>query len=224
MSRVAALVAAAGSGVRLGLGPKAFVEVGGATLLELAGAALASAVDELVIAVPAEHVQRARSLVPGAQIIAGGADRQSTVRAMLAASRSDVVLVHDVARPFLAPAVVSRVLAAVSEVGAASAAVAPADTVVEAEAGRPLVREALRLVQTPQGFARELLLTAHERAAAEGFAATDDAALVRRLGSEVALVEGSPLLIKLTVPADLALFEALHTVWLREREVAGAAR
>lgn len=225
MSSVTALIAAAGSGERLGLGPKAFVRVGGLTLLELAVTAVRGAATEIVVAVPAEHLGPARQLAPEATIISGGTDRQATVRAMLAASHGDVVLVHDVARPFVTPAVLRRVLAAVEATGAATAALAPADTVIMAEHGDVVQRELLRLVQTPQGFHRSLLAEAHEAAAQAGVSATDDAALVRRLGRAVALVEGSPLLSKLTVAGDLPLFEALHAVWLKEtRAVQRAAR
>ncbi len=225
MSSVAALIAAAGSGQRLGLGPKAFVRVAGRTLLELAHASFRDLVAEVVIAVPEREVQRARALVPSATVVAGGADRQATVSRMLAASSSDVVLVHDAARPFVTPAVVRRVLAGVESTGAATAALAPADTVVRAADGQVLDREGLRLLQTPQGFRRDLLLEAHRAAEEAGYSATDDTALLRRLGREVALVPGSPLLAKLTVADDLALLEALHGVWLAQLEgSADAAR
>lgn len=223
MASVALLVAAAGSGQRLGLGPKAFVEVGGRTLLEHTLAAFRGVATEVVVAAPDDALERAQRLAPRATVIAGGVDRQATVRAMLQVSQAEVVLVHDVARPFLTAAVLRRVLAGVERTGAASAALAPADTVVLVEAGKVLERESLRLVQTPQGFDRLLLTEAHKRAAEVGAVATDDAALVRRLGREVTLVEGSPLLAKLTVAADLPLFEALHAVWSRELEGAADA-
>lgn len=218
MSRVAVLIPAAGAGERLGRGPKAFVTIGGESLLELAVRAATPGADEVIVAVPESHLDVARRLAPGAEVVAGGATRQATVGALLAATTSEVVLVHDAARPFLTPAVTGRVLEAVRRAGAATAALAPSDTVVRAADGRPLPREELRLVQTPQGFERALLLAAHARAAEEGHEATDDASLVRRLGRSVELVEGSPLLAKLTRPADLALFEALRAVWLAELE------
>ncbi len=208
MSReVGALLAAAGSGTRLGRGPKALVEVGGRTLLDLALAALAPYVDEVVVAVPpgALGVWPQR---PGVAYVEGGATRQESVHALARAASARYVLVHDVARPFLPAEVVTRVVAAVRRHGAATAALAVADTVVTA-AGEELDRSLLRAVQTPQAFERELLLAAHESAAAAGVTATDDAALVRRLGREVALVEGSPLLMKVTRPEDLVLAEAL---------------
>ncbi|HNR00319.1 MAG TPA: IspD/TarI family cytidylyltransferase [Trueperaceae bacterium] len=222
MSRKAGLVAAAGSGTRMGLGPKAFVELGGATLLELAVANVRAVVDEVVVAVPAALLGEARALL-GASValVSGGDSRQATVRAMLAEAAGDVVLVHDAARPFLPREVGERVLAAAVETGAASACLRVTDTVVNIVDGRALARDELLRVQTPQAFARDLLERAHAVAAADGVEATDDAALVRRLGVDVAWVEGSPLLHKLTTVEDLELGLALLHVW-RSRGGGGA--
>jgi 2-C-methyl-D-erythritol 4-phosphate cytidylyltransferase len=117
--------------------------------------------------------------------------------------------VHDVARPFAPPAVTARVLAAAQKDGAASAVLDVADTLHDATGDRAVARDALRLVQTPQAFARALLQRAHERARAAGLRGTDDAQLVRALPHAVTLVAGSPLSHKLTGPADLELLEAL---------------
>jgi len=103
------------------------------------------------------------------------------------------------------------VLEAARETGAAVPALPVPDTLVEGTAtyDRVLDRERLRLVQTPQGFARALLVEAHEAALAEGRAATDDAGLVRALGHPVALVPGDRRMFKVTYPEDLALLAAL---------------
>lgn len=215
---IGALIAAAGSGERLGLGPKAFVRVGGTTLLDLCLEGLIGAVSEVVVALPPGVGLEAHDW--GARFdrfvtVTGGADRQSSVRLMLDESSSEVVLVHDVARPFVTPADAARVAAAASSVGAATAAVAVADTLVVATSGETVDRSKLRAVQTPQGFRRGLLVDAHAAAARDAFAATDDAALVRRLGLHVELVAGSKLLNKLTEPGDLLWAEAVHDVWRR---------
>lgn len=218
--RVAALVAAAGEGHRLGLGPKAFVEIGGATLLAAAVAAFDGHVDELVVAVPPGSLQRAERFAPDARLIEGAPSRQATVRRLLAASEAAVVLVHDVARPYLTADVIARVIAAVERHGACTAAIPLADTIVDVADGRVVERERLRAIQTPQAFERSVLERAHARAEADGVVATDDAALVRRLGHPVVLVDGSPLLAKLTSPADLDVMEALLPLW--RRRMAGA--
>lgn len=211
--RSAALIPAAGSGTRLGLGPKAFVEVAGRSLLARSVAALAPLVDEVLVALPEgldlpEGVQ--------ARAIVGGTTRQESVHRLLRATSAEIVLVHDAARPFLPANVVHALLEAIPETGAATAALPVADTLVRGEAGRwggVIPREGLWAVQTPQGFRRELLLRAHEAAHEEGFSATDDAGLVVRLGVSVTLVPGDARLFKVTTPGDLALAHAVAAVW-----------
>lgn len=205
---VAALVPAAGSGERLGRGPKAFVEVAGRTLLAWAVEALAPHVDEVVIALPAGALERARDLAPGATLLAGGATRQATVARLVEATRADAVLVHDAARPFLDAATIEAVLGALTRAPAVSVVTAVVDSLIDVADGRSVDRAALRAVQTPQAFERALLRRAHQVALADGVEATDDAALVRRLGQPVALVEGGAHLMKVTTPADLRLAEA----------------
>ncbi|MFC4426993.1 2-C-methyl-D-erythritol 4-phosphate cytidylyltransferase [Deinococcus navajonensis] len=218
----AALIPAAGSGTRLGRGPKAFVEVAGQSLLARSVQALAPHVDEVVVALPP-----GTELPPGlpARAIVGGETRQESVRRLLQATRAERVLVHDAARPFLPEQVVHALLEALVDTGAATVALPVADTLVRAGTGIPgldsgcwgelVPREDLWAVQTPQGFARSVLLAAHDRARAEGYAATDDAGLVARQGGRVRLVPGDARLFKVTAPGDLALAEALATAWDR---------
>lgn len=207
------MLAAAGSGERLGLGPKAFVELAGSSLLQRAVAAVTPLVDEVVVAVPEGELERATSLLPRLQVISGGASRQSSVLALIEATDADLVIVHDVARPFLEQEVVARVLEAAERCGAASVARAVPDTLVEAGSGANVDRDLLRAVQTPQAFRRELLLEAHQVAGREGRRGTDDASLVRAAGHRVELVPGSPWLFKLTAPEDLEFAEALARAW-----------
>lgn len=215
--RVAALLAAAGQGTRLAAGPKAFVEVGDRTLLQWSVAALEGVCDEIVVAVAAADVARARAQVPSVRVVPGGASRQQTVTRLVLETDAELVMVHDAARPFLPREVAQRVLAAAAANGAATACLRVADTIVDTVTGESLERDRLRAVQTPQAFLRSLLAEAHARAAEEGVEATDDAALVRRLGRQVVLVEGSPLLHKITTPEDLRLAAAFEALWLEQR-------
>lgn len=212
--RVAALIPAAGSGTRLGLGPKAFVPVEGRTLLGRSAAALAPHVHEVLIALPAGLDLPGD--VPGRAVL-GGDTRQASVLALLRATDADVVLIHDAARPFLPARVIRDLLAAVQEVGAATAALPVADTLVRAGEtggwGQGVPREGLWAVQTPQAFRRAALIAAHEAALADGHAATDDAGLIARAGQSVALVPGDARLLKVTTPGDLLLAQALARVW-----------
>lgn len=211
---VAALIPAAGSGTRLGLGPKAFVQVRGKSLLQRSVEALRPLVDEVVVALPG-----GLDLPDGveARSIVGGETRQESVERLLQAVSADYVLVHDAARPFLPESVVLDLLEAVHETGAATVALPVADTLVREGAkgdwGDLTPRAGLWAVQTPQAFRRELILKAHAQAVQDGFAATDDAGLVARLGERVRLVPGDARLFKVTTPGDLALAEALAAVW-----------
>lgn len=212
---VAGLVPAAGSGERLGLGPKAFVELAGVPMLVWTVAALAARVDVLAVGVAEVDLERTRALLaPWAahvdlRLVAGGASRQATVRRLLASVESDVVVVHDAARPFLDAATLESVIAQAREHGACSVGQPLADSLVRAHDGAPVDRAQLRAVQTPQAFRREVLLRAHEAAARDGWAATDDAGLVWRMGHRVAWVDGGSRLFKVTTPSDFSLAEAV---------------
>ncbi len=218
--RVVALVPAAGSGSRLGSArPKPFVPLAGRPLLAhtLARLERVPLVEAIVVVVAEDQVEACRSevirpfgLARVAAVVPGGAERQDSVRAGLAAlpDWADVVLVHDGARPLVPPEVVEAVARAAAASGAATAAVRPKDTVRD-DAGRTLDRARLWLVQTPQGFRPALLREAHVRAAADGHTGTDDASLVERLGRAVAVVPGSYRNLKITTREDLAVAEAL---------------
>lgn len=211
----AAIVAAAGSGERLGAGmPKALVRLGDRTLLELSVAAMREAgVDLVVVTAPAAAVADFAALVPAARVVVGADTRQGSVRAALAVLPPDVdvVLVHDAARALVPVQVVRSVLTAIADGADAVIPVVPlADTVKEVDAEgrvvRTVDRSALRAVQTPQGFRRTTLDRAH---ATGRPGATDDAALVEALGVTVTTVAGSADALKVTTPADLEVAEAI---------------
>lgn len=175
----------------------------------------ARALDEIVVVVAPQDVERARRSLLEPQsslterIVAGGDTRQASVRAGLAeiSPSCDLVLIHDAARPCLRAELVRACLQAADRHGAAVAALPATDTVKEAGPDglvtTTLDRSHLWLVQTPQAFRRDLLLHAHEAAARDGLAATDDASLVERLGHPVQLVLGHPDNIKITHQEDV---------------------
>jgi 2-C-methyl-D-erythritol 4-phosphate cytidylyltransferase len=218
---VGALVPAAGSGLRLGPGaPKAMRPLAGEPLLVHAvrGLRAAAAVGPVVVAAPAADVELARQLLLHLDVVvvAGGAERQDSVRAALAAlpTSVDLVLVHDAARCLTPVDVVERVVAALRGGAEAVVPVLPvADTVKQVDGDRVVTtvdRSALRAVQTPQGFRRSVLERAH---ASTGPVLTDDAGLVEAAGGVVTTVAGADEAFKVTRPLDLVLAEAL----LRER-------
>ena len=185
------------------------MRLAGRTLIEHAADLLHGEADEVLIAVPEGWQEEARLLVPRAQVLVGGATRQETVERLAGATDAAWVVVHDAARPLTPPDVVRRVLRAAQRCGAASAVLEVADTLHDTALDVPVARDELRAVQTPQAFARELLLRVHRSGRLAGTVATDDAQLVRAAGGTVELVAGSAWSHKLTRPSDLSWLEAV---------------
>ena len=212
----AAIVAAAGSGERLGAGgPKALVELAGKPMLDWSLEALrASArVGDVVVAVPAGHVDE---LAGGDHaVVAGGDTRSESVAAALESVDADLIVVHDAARPLVTAELFDAVIEDLlgdPEAGAVVAASPVTDTIKQVARGmevdRTLDRSSLWAAQTPQAFRAEAL-----RGAIAGTEllsqATDDAMLVERIGGRVLLHEAPVENVKVTTPLDLRIAELL---------------
>ena len=219
--RATALVLAAGSGRRLGGDePKAFLAIGGRTLMTLSAAAAAAspAIGSLVVAVPAGLEERSRELLAGTElpwtVVTGGASRQESVLLALAAVPDgvSVAVCQDAARPFSPPDLFSAVVEAVDEhVDGAIPVVPIADTVKRVLSGRVVgteSRDGLALAQTPQAFRLEALQEAHTRAREASVSFTDDAGVLEWAGYRVAAVQGDPRNFKITTLLDLARAQA----------------
>ena len=215
-----ALVLAAGEGERLGAGtPKAFVPLGGTTMLALASGAAARCqeVRWLVVVVPRGWERRAESLLPSPlplAVVTGGSSRQESVRRALEAVPSEVgsLVCHDAARPFASGGLFAAALDALREADGAVPVLPVPDTVKRLRDGivvGTVPREELGLAQTPQAFRAEALRKAHARALADGVEGTDDAALLERTGFRVVTVPGEPGNFKVTTSDDLARAEAI---------------
>lgn len=217
MGRAAALIVAAGSGQRLGAGgPKALVEVAGRALYEwsLDACRAARRVGPIVVVAPADRLDRFAA--EGVAVVAGGAHRSESVARGLELVETELVMVHDAARPLAPPELFDRALAALAAEPGLDAVIAAApvtDTIKRAGPdGRveaTLDRDRLRAVQTPQAFRTAALRAA--AAAGDLAAATDDAALIEAAGGAVGLIDAPSGNIKVTVPADLALADLLLT-------------
>ena len=219
-----AIVAAAGRGTRFGRGrAKQFVELGGVPVIvhTLRRFERSETVGETVVVLPADETAAFVALAGRyglrklARVVAGGATRGESIWRGLQgvrAATAGVVAVHDGVRPFVTPAEIDRVVRAAEETGAALLATPATDTLKEVRSGtvaRTLDRSAVWHAQTPQCFRFDLLRRAYESALAEGLDATDDSALVERLGVSVSVVEGSARNVKITRPEDLAVAEVL---------------
>jgi 2-C-methyl-D-erythritol 4-phosphate cytidylyltransferase len=211
-----AIVPAGGLGVRMGSRrPKQYIRLARAPILVATLRALGRTrgLAGIVVAVPAAHVAATRRLlarlrVPKIlEVVAGGADRQESVWRALqrVPEHAERVVVHDAVRPFVTAALVERVLAAAAG-GAATCGIPVRETVKRVRDGAveaTIPRQGLWLTQTPQAFTRALLWEAHDKARRDGFAGTDDAMLVERLGTTVAMVPGLGQNLKITTREDL---------------------
>ena len=166
-------------------------------------------------------MERARQVIAGGpsrvteKVVAGGAERRDSVWQGLqeVSAGTDIVLIHDAARPFITRRVIDACIEAVQRYGAAVVARPLADTVKratpEGEVAATVERAGLWGAQTPQGFRYSLLFNAYRRAVAEEWPVTDDAAVVERAGHRVRLIEGEAVNFKVTRPEDLLLAERL---------------
>jgi len=226
-NNVAAVIAAAGSGSRMGLStPKQFYDLAGVPMLihSLRAFEQVAAVDLVVVVVPARDCAWVEELVGRYQfdrlagrimVVSGGRLRQDSVAAGLAVLPPDteMVVVHDGARPLVSAAIIEACLDKARQSGAAITAVPVKDTLKAVGAGQKILKTVARAelwqAQTPQAARLALLREAYAAAAAADFVGTDEAALLEQIGCPVAVVEGSERNIKITRPADLLLAEAI---------------
>lgn len=213
MKDVAALIVAAGHGVRAGGAvPKQYALLGGVPVIARAVDAFGDMPVHVVIGAGQEALlAEALGGRKVANVTIGGAERQDSVRAGLAAicRSTQKVLIHDAARPLLPGAVIERLVLALDDADGAVPVLAVADSVARAGdvLGGAVDRAGLVRVQTPQAFRMNAIMTSHTHWA--GGAATDDAQVALAAGFTVATVEGDPMLDKITTGADFARAEAL---------------
>lgn len=216
--RIGAIIAAAGSGSRMGGDkPKQFLNVDGIPVIAKTYRAFANCdmIDVIYVVTGEDMMQQCKNhMVPYLDtkqlkkfggIVSGGNERQDSVYNALIAVKEqggvDYVLIHDAARPFVTGKIIETTVKAAESRDAAIVCVRPKDTIRTVD--ETLDRRSLMIVQTPQGFRFDLLMNAYEKAYADGYYGTDDASLVERIGVHPALVEGSYANIKLTTREDL---------------------
>lgn len=205
---VTALIVAAGKGERFGGGvPKQYRAIGGKPVLRWAVESLVRhpAIREALVVIGAGQEQLAEAALAGLPVsdfIQGGAERADSVRAGLAATDGDAVMVHDAARPFCPAAVIDRLIGSLEFYEGAAPVLAVGDTLarVADTLGDPVDRNGVVRVQTPQAFRLDDLKAAYERWS--GPSPTDETTVARAAGMKVAAVDGDPALEKLTRPAD----------------------
>jgi 2-C-methyl-D-erythritol 4-phosphate cytidylyltransferase len=222
------ILVAAGKGERMGaVLPKPFLSLSGTPLLvhTLRAVTRSALVRKVILVIAAEHKSLCQKILQSygplsvpITLVYGGVERQDSVRCGLVAldPDSEIVAIHDAARPFLDPDILDASIHAAVEHGGAVVAVPARDTIKRVTEGGVVVetvpRQQLWLAQTPQTFRVSVIREAHARAEAEGIIATDDAALLEWNGKAVTVVVGSPRNFKLTTPDDFRLAEAVLAV------------
>ncbi len=224
MTKVAAIIAAGGRGIRMGAAtPKQHLTLGGMTILQRSVAAFdgCEQIDEIVVVLPEPAADFPPVSAPRGtplRTVVGGARRQDSVARGFDAVSPDVTLVviHDAARPLCTADLIARTIDAAGRHGAAIASMPTHDTVkrlaADENGGRfadgTLARKTLVLAQTPQAFQREVLAEAIQLGH-DGLEVTDEAALAEHAGHRVALVDGDPRNIKITTADDLVMARQL---------------
>ncbi len=221
-----AIIVAAGQGRRIGGNiPKTFLPLCGRPMVlrTLDRFLSARTIGKLVLVVPADQLSRAQKMLEEDAALqnrawvlqSGGPSRQESVLRGLQSTGadSDVIAIHDGARPFISPALIDRCVEAARQKGAVVVGLPARDTIKLVATDRyiesTLPRGSLWEIQTPQVFRRDIVLAAHEWAASAGVAATDDAMLVEQQGERVFVLEGERSNFKITFADDLWLAESM---------------
>jgi 2-C-methyl-D-erythritol 4-phosphate cytidylyltransferase len=226
MSRIAAILPAAGLGTRMGAEtPKQFLELAGTPIVVHTVRRMASCpmITDIIVATRGDVVGSLEASLQGekfkqnVKVIRGGDSRQESVALALqhVPDGTEIVLVHDAVRPFVTVEQIARVIEEARRCDAAILGIPAMDTVKEVKrASLPedvaliigtIPRERVVLAQTPQAFTTKLLRDAFASAAADGVNVSDEAGLVERFGHDVHVVLGSERNIKITKPADMEL-------------------
>lgn len=219
MHNTYAIVPAAGRGLRMGGNePKQFLMLAGKPVLARTIERLFEApfVTGVILVVPSDFLTRAEEMLQSycchlgtmVRAIAGGKERQDSVFNALQVlpTECEWVLIHDGVRPFVSTELLQETWKAAQQSGAAIAAMSATDTIKLVRNERvieTIPREQIKLVQTPQVFRKDLILSAYLEAQKRGWSATDDASLVEQINVDVRVVEGEYSNIKVTTPADL---------------------
>ncbi len=219
------IIPAGGIGKRFGSQvPKQFVELDGVPIIihTIRIFDKLEDVEGIVIPVHNEWFTHTKQLIEKfncskvKEVIIGGVERQDSVFNALhtkTVKESEIVLVHDAVRPFADPVMVQNIINLTEEYGSVIPGLTPKETVKERNNKGMVIktidRNKLSLVQTPQGFWNDVLISAYEKSAAAGFKGTDEASLVEFIGYKTTIIDGDDSNIKITTQFDLKIAELI---------------
>ncbi len=218
--KTSAVIVAAGSGSRMGAGyNKVYMPLCDEPVLRhtLKAFAKSGVCDEIVIVTGADDFERAKAAADGLgieyKLTEGGETRQHSVINGIKAASGELVAVHDGARALITPELIKEVINTARECGGAALGVVAKDTIKVADENgfitATVERTSAYQIQTPQVFMRDGLIKAHEKALSDGFLATDDCAVMERIGAKIKIVNGSYENIKLTTAEDIFTAEGI---------------
>ena len=215
---VSAIIAAAGSGTRIGF-KKQFMELRGIPLLAYSLQSFQdSTVDEIVVVTAEEDIFTVKKIAEDygitklKSVVRGGATRSESVTNGLSAISGDYVLIHDGARPFVADFEIDELIDEVLQCKAAALGYPIVDTVKLVKGGyveKTVPREVLVAAATPQGFETELIKNSHKKAAKDGLSLTDDCSAAEYCGHKVKMIPCRDINIKITTTKDVIFAEAI---------------
>lgn len=219
---VSAIIVAAGRGTRTGLGfNKVFAGLGGMPMLERTIRAFMDSglIRRIILVISREDEERIREIIRrlswDIEWTYGGSERQESVYNGLKklSGDTDIVLIHDAARPFVDEGIIRRSIEGARQYGAACAGMPVKDTIKQVDQEGYVLQTPDRALvwsaQTPQAFRKDIIIRAHEHALRSGITGTDDAMLAELIGMKVKMVEGSSRNIKVTSKEDLLWAEAI---------------
>lgn len=224
MSKVSAVIVAGGRGKRMGSNiNKVFLNLKGKPILyySLKTFSQNKNIDEIILVAEHDEIDYCVSEIVNkynffkvSKVVPGGKERQNSVlNGLKAINKSDIVLIHDGARPFVNNKIIEEGIVNAGMYGACACGIAPKDTIKirndQNFSGGTLARNSLFNVQTPQCFKYDIILKCHKRAEAEGIKVTDDTSIAERYGYKVYLYDGSYSNIKITTPEDLVIGEKI---------------
>ncbi|MEW6607014.1 MAG: 2-C-methyl-D-erythritol 4-phosphate cytidylyltransferase [bacterium] len=231
--KICAILVAAGKGERMSSQiPKSFIMINNHPLIYYPLKILSESIsiDYIILVVPQDDIAYTQReivekyrFIKVNEVIPGGEQRQDSVynglRKVL--PETELVLIHDGARPFITQRLIDETIAEARQTGGAIPGVTPVDTIKSINGGEWIEetwdRDSLVMIQTPQVFKYDLIRDAYEKAYQDNFYATDDALLIRRLGGKVKWVKGDYENIKITVPQDILVAKAI----LKDRKIRG---
>lgn len=207
---IAAIITAAGSGTRMNK-DKMLMPIAGKSVIVHTAEVFENCgfFDEIIVLASESNIEKISALLPGVTVTLGGATRGESVVCGLKESKCEFVLIHDGARPLITYDIIEKTLVECIKNGSAAVGVTPKDTVKMGENGiisGTVPRGNCILIQTPQGFLREELITAYEK---QGTGETDDCGVMEKMGARIKIVEGSYENLKLTTPEDVITAEKI---------------